>query len=164
MLHLVFGCMYSGKSKQLVEDTRAYSHARKLVLSHTLTGNDPVVRSRYGSTAPCLKLDNLMLVSHRNYDVYFIDEAQFFVNLVPFVNLCLRAGRVVHVYGLNGDFQGRAMGHMHELIPHADTITHLRARCACGNKAIYSQKQSVSTARIDVASKYKPVCRRCWTV
>ena len=33
-----------------------------------------------------------MLVSHRKYDV-FIDEAQFFVNLVPFVNVFARGAR-----------------------------------------------------------------------
>lgn len=161
MLHLTYGCMFSGKSKQLIEDVRKYDGAKKLVLSHTLTGDEPVVRSRYGISAPCQKVDDLMLVSHRKYDVYFIDEAQFFVNLVPFVNLCLRAGHVVHVYGLNGDYEGRLMGQMHQLIPHANSITYLAARCACGEKAIYSKRESKNTARIDLVSKYRPTCRRC---
>ena len=135
--------------------------ARVCVLSHILTGVDPWVRSRNGETIACEKVDDLMLISHTNYDVYFIDEAQFFPNLVPFVNLCLKHGNAVHVYGLNGDFRGRLMGHVHELIAHADSITQLHARCRCGKKAIYTKRIGESKQLVDVCSEYQPVCRDC---
>lgn len=161
MLHLTYGCMFSGKSQKLVEDARLYTMARVKVLSHVATGDEPSIHSRSGISIACDKVDDLMLVPHKGYDVYFIDEAQFFPNLVPFVKLCLQAGSTVCVYGLNGDFQGRLMGHMHELIPHADTITHLTARCQCGHKAIYSKRIGQSTRLVDVQSEYRPVCRLC---
>lgn len=161
MLHLTYGCMFSGKSNKLVEDARLYTMARVKVLSHVATGEDPYIRSRSGASIACDKVGDLMLVPHKGYDVFFIDEAQFFPNLVPFVHLCLQAGSAVCVYGLNGDYQGRLMGHMHELIPHADTITHLKARCQCGRKAIYSKRLGSSAYLVDVQSEYRPVCRLC---
>ena len=161
MLHLTYGCMFAGKSKQLVEDARLYTMARIKVISHSATGDDPWVHSRSGASIACDKVDDLMLVSHKGYDVFFIDEAQFFPNLVPFVYLCLKAGSAVCVYGLNGDYRGKLMGHMHELIPHADTITHLTARCACGLNAIYSKRIGQGTQLIDVDAEYRPVCRLC---
>ena len=36
MLHLTYGCMFSGKSKQLIEDARKYDGAKKLVLNTRL--------------------------------------------------------------------------------------------------------------------------------
>lgn len=161
MLHLTYGCMFSGKSNKLVEDARLYTMARVKVLSHVATGEDPYIRSRSGASIACVKVGDLMLVPHKGYDVFFIDEAQFFPNLVPFVHLCLQAGSAVCVYGLNGDYQGRLMGYMHELIPHADTITHLKARCQCGRKAIYSKRLGSSAYLVDVQSEYRPVCRLC---
>ena len=161
MLHLTYGCMFSGKSNKLVEDARLYTMARVKVLSHVATGEDPYIRSRSGASIACDKVDDLMLVPHKGYDVFLIDEAQFFPNLVPFVHLCLQAGSAVCVYGLNGDYQGRLMGHMHKLIPHADTITHLKARCQCGRKAIYSKRLGSSAYLVDVQSEYRPVCRLC---
>mgnify|MGYP003325292434 CR=1 FL=1 len=153
--------MFSGKSKKLIEDVRMYTMARVCVLSHILAGEDPWVYSRNGTRVACTKVDDLMLVSHTEYDVYFIDEAQFFTNLVPFVMLCLKEGNSVCVYGLNSDFRGKMMGQVYQLIPHADEITLLHARCRCGHKAIYSERMSDNERLIDVDASYQPVCRRC---
>ncbi len=161
MLRITYGCMFSGKSKKLIEDVRLYTMARVCVLSHLATGDDPWVCSRNGTRVACTKVDDLMLISHTQYDIYFIDEAQFFPNLVPFVNLCLKAGNSVCVYGLNGDFRGKLMGQVYQLIPHADEITLLHARCSCGNKAIYSERKGGSAQLVDVNATYVPVCRSC---
>lgn len=161
MLHLTYGCMFSGKTQRLIQDAKLYTMARIRVISHIHAGTEPSVCSRDGTSLPCLKVDDLMLVQHNTHDVYFIDEAQFFPNLVPFVKLCLKAGNAVLVYGLNGDYQGNPMGKMHELIPHADSVTLLHARCRCGKKAIYSAREGDGTQLVDVDAVYHPVCRAC---
>ena len=162
MLHITFGCMFAGKSKQLVEDARYYRNARVQVISHSLTGKTPFVISRTGDKIPCIKTDDIVLLSHKTHDVYLIDEAQFFRNLVPFVHLCLEANKIVHVYGLVGDFHGRMFGDILRLIPHADTVKQLYARCACGKKALYSHRTSASVNLVDACATYVPRCRRCF--
>ena len=164
MLHITYGCMFSGKSKQLVEDARYYRRARVRVISHPLSGKAACVASRSGDTIACTKTDDILLLSHKDHDVYLIDEAQFFINLVPFVHLCLQANKIVHVYGLMGDFQGHLFGDVHRLIPHADTVTQLYARCACGEKAIYSERTSSSASVVDACATYVPRCRRCFNL
>ena len=162
MLHITFGCMFSGKSKQLVEDARYYAKANIKVISHTLAGQAPFVFSRNGDKIECTKTDDIVLLSHKNHDVYLIDEAQFFRNLVPFVHLCLEANKIVHVYGLVGDFHGRVFGDIPKLLPHADSVKQLYARCECGAKALYSHRTSASVGLVDACATYVPRCRRCF--
>ena len=162
MLHVRFGCMFAGKSKQLIEDAQQYNMARVRVISHTLAGPEPFVQSRNGQRIDCVKTSDIMLVSHRDHDVYMIDEAQFFTNLLPFVHLCLRADKVVFVYGLIADFKANLFGELHQLLPHADTVLQLHATCDCGSTAIYSHRVSDTTDVIDAEATYKPMCRRCF--
>ena len=162
MLHVTFGCMFAGKSKQLVQDAARYQQGKVQVITHSLTGPEPFVVSRNGDKVECVKTDDIIFMSHKKHDIYLIDEAQFFPNLVPFVHLCLKANKIVHVYGLVADYKGNLFGTVHELLPHANTVTQLYATCACGDKAIYSRRTSRSDHLVDADATYEPVCRRCF--
>ena len=103
--------------------------------------------------------------------VIFIDEAQFFEDLTETV---VRWVDVLHkevfVAGLTGDSNRKNFGKIHELMPHADTITLLRDTpcepCATKGKrniALFSHNKNDTGEKIQAgASKYMPVCRECY--
>ncbi len=94
-----------------------------------------------------------------------IDEAQFFGE--DLVEFCARAAdeddKTVVVAGLDGDFLRGTFGHVLDLVPLADSIVKLRARCAvCGERAIFSKKIDGDLGRLvelGGVDKYVAVCR-----
>ncbi|KAL3850939.1 hypothetical protein ACJIZ3_012821 [Penstemon smallii] len=88
-----------------------------------------------------------------------IDEAQFFEYLF---DLCTKAadhdGKTVIVAGLDGDYLKRSFGSVLDIIPIADTVTKLSARC--GENAVLTLRKTDET-RTEViagAEVYMPVC------
>ncbi|CAN1288768.1 Thymidine kinase [Linum perenne] len=97
-------------------------------------------------------------------DVIGIDEAQFFEDLYDF---CCKAadqdGKTVIVAGLDGDYLRRSFGSVLEVIPLADTVTKLTARCElCGKRAFFTLRKTeqTETELIGGADVYMPVCRQ----
>ena len=97
-------------------------------------------------------------------NVIAIDEAQFFSDLMEF---CTRAadedGKEIIVAGLDGDFRRRKFGQVLDLVPHADDVTKLTARCArCAAPGLFSLRISAEedTTLIGGKDKYLPVCRK----
>jgi len=88
-----------------------------------------------------------------------INEAQFFPDLFEFVNEYSQ--RNIYIYGLDGDFKQQKIGYILDLIPLCDTVTKLRANCACGQPAIFSKILSESTEQYQPNAQYIPVCRKC---
>lgn len=76
-----------------------------------------------------------------------IDEAQFFGDLYDF---CCEAadtdGKTAIVAGLDGDYLRRSFGSVLDIIPIADTVTKLTARCElCGRKAFFTYRKTEET-------------------
>ncbi|MBA0686425.1 hypothetical protein Goari_014030 [Gossypium aridum] len=97
-------------------------------------------------------------------DVIGIDEAQFFEDLYDF---CCKAadndGKTVILSGLDGDYLRRSFGSVLDIIPLADTVTKLTARCeVCGKKAFFTFRKTAATQTelIGGADLYMPVCRQ----
>jgi len=89
-----------------------------------------------------------------------INEAQFFPDLVDFVKEFSQ--RNIYVYGLDGDFKQEKIGYILDIIPLCDTITKLRATCACGEPAIFSKiLESTDSDQYQPNAQYIPVCRKC---
>lgn len=97
-------------------------------------------------------------------DVIAIDEAQFFEDLYDFCStIADRDGKIVIVAGLDGDYLRRSFGSVLDVIPLADTVTKLTARCElCGGKAFFTLRktQETRTELIGGADIYMPVCRQ----
>ncbi|CAH6421323.1 Thymidine kinase [uncultured virus] len=102
-------------------------------------------------------------------EVIVIDEAQFFSNLVPTVHKLLALGKNVQVYGLAADFKGDKFGSIIDLIPFADNVEHMKAKCMrCTLEqrvlvpAAFTDKEGVSKTVLEVGciGKYLPVCRK----
>ncbi|KAK6149656.1 hypothetical protein DH2020_017181 [Rehmannia glutinosa] len=97
-------------------------------------------------------------------EVIGIDEAQFFGDLYGF---CSKAadhdGKTIIVAGLDGDYLRRSFGSVLDLIPIADSVTKLNAKCeVCGKRAFFTLRKTdeTRTELIAGAEVYMPVCRK----
>lgn len=92
----------------------------------------------------------LSQVDFERYDVFIVDEGQFYTDLVSEVKKFLSRGKRVYVYGLIGDARGERFGNMLDLFPMADKITQLFAvcnRCLDLSASRDEYKQAAFTAR-----------------
>ena len=94
-IEIVLGCMYSGKSTELIRRCGRYKAIGKkiLMINHSLdirTGNSVMTHKK--DTVDAIKTDNLMGIIKTpefiNSDVVGIDEGQFFDYLLNFVKSC----------------------------------------------------------------------------
>ncbi|KAJ6700335.1 THYMIDINE KINASE [Salix purpurea] len=97
-------------------------------------------------------------------DVIGIDEAQFFEDLYDFCHdVADHEGKTVIVAGLDGDYLRRSFGSVLDIIPLADSVTKLSARCEiCGKRAFFTLRKTeeTQTELIGGADVYMPVCRQ----
>ncbi|GLT94170.1 hypothetical protein SLE2022_119250 [Rubroshorea leprosula] len=174
-VHVIIGPMFAGKSTALlrrvnVEGNNGRNVAMIKSSKDTRYAVDSVV-THDGLKFPCWALPDLMSFplrlgkeAYEKLDVIGIDEAQFFEDLYDF---CCKAadedGKTVIVAGLDGDYMRRRFGSVLEVVPLADTVTKLTARCElCGRKAFFTfrKTQEKETELIGGADVYMPVCRQ----
>jgi len=179
-LELIIGCMYSGKSSELI---RRVKRLQTIQQSYIIYNSH--FDQRYGSNGiythdkihiQCQVSDNLLpQISTEEFKLahtIFIEEAQFFTDLYEFVKIAVEEhGKHVIVIGLDGDSNRENFGQIHKLLPFADDIMKLKALCSIckdGTPGIFSKKlvqYSESTNKqVDVGSidKYIAICRRCY--
>jgi len=164
MLSLTLGCMFSGKTTALIKNKVEGVH---MILdydtSDATTYSISVLYSHDEDMVHCIKTKTLMAIDMSTADIISINEAQFFPDVVPFVQEALRQKKQVYVYGLDGDFQQKPFGDMLTLIPFADSYTKLYAKCICGKKAPFSKRLSTNKDQYAPDDKYRPSCRTCLT-
>jgi thymidine kinase len=165
LLTMILGCMFSGKSTELMNQVsrlRAVG-ASVLVVNHTFDSRcSNEVKTHAGSRMPAVKTTSLSNVNVGTYDVIGVDEAQFFKDLHVVLDW-VEAGKDVYVAGLSGDFQRKPFGVISSLIPHADRIQVKQALCmACGEPAAFSKRVVCSDEKLLVGGKdqYVAACRR----
>lgn len=151
-LHVIAGCMSSGKTDELLRLLRRAEIARRRVLlvRPAVDSRTPgeYAESRSKARYPSVLVSReepssiLALARERDADLVGIEEAQFFDDQLVDVALALRdSGRHVIASGLNLDFAGRPFGPMPRLLAHADQITTLSAICVvCGEVATRTQR------------------------
>ncbi|XP_055801291.1 thymidine kinase-like [Solanum dulcamara] len=174
-IHVIFGPMFAGKTTALLRRVNSESKlGRNVVMiksnKDTRYAVDAVV-THDGTKFPCWSLPDLSSFKHRfgpdayeKVDVIGIDEAQFFDDLYDF---CCNAadidGKTVIVAGLDGDYLRRKFGSVLDIIPIADTVTKLTARCElCGKRAFFTLRKTDEMQKelIGGANMYMPVCRQ----
>jgi thymidine kinase len=171
MLHLIVGPMYSGKTTEEVRLLQIKPANVKAIfinsVKDTRTDNVLFARNNVAKESDFVgtiftKVEKLTELDVSTYDMIFVDEAQFFEDLVPFVVAAIEIGKKIIVAGLNGDFMARPFGYIHELLSHATKITLLAGGCACGGDAIYSCRKGGNPGLILVDdSAYVSVCYAC---
>ena len=177
-LEVVIGPMFSGKSTYI----HTAVHRRLAVGIQTLVLK-PRIDNRYegghanavthdGIQIPCRTVDRLTEVSCcdlTNIKFIVIEEAQFFPDLVPFIEhmeSCCRDKEIL-VIGLDGDSERRPFGDVLRLIPLADSVTRMNAICAgCrdGTPGLFSYRQVQQGGQVAVggANMYQTLCRSCY--
>ena len=140
-LEVIAGCMYSGKSEELIRRVRRAAIARQHVQVFKAALDDRYSRadvvSHNGSSLaarPITSAAALWSAVEAAAQVVAVDEAQFFdAGLVEVCEELAREGRRVLAAGLDLDFRGEPFGLMPELVARADAISKLTAVCAlCG--------------------------------
>jgi thymidine kinase len=147
-LHVICGCMFCGKTDEMLRLLRRYSIAGRqvvLIKPQLDTRTDALtVISRSGAHHDAVSVassDEVEAAAGRA-DIVAIEEGQFFDERLPDVAERLAdAGRHVLVTGLDRDFRGLPFGPMPRLMALADQVTKLTAICmSCGEPATRTQR------------------------
>lgn len=169
---MVSGCMFSGKTEELIRRMK-----RSRIANRKVEIFKPQVDTRYDDEAvvshdenhipstPVSHARNILLLAS-DTEVVGIDEAQFFdESLVDVCEaLALRGIRVIAA-GLDMDFKGRPFGPMPQLLAVAEYVTKVHAICMqCGDPATHSYRIVSGSGVILLGEKeaYEPRCRACF--
>ncbi|EPS73781.1 hypothetical protein M569_00976, partial [Genlisea aurea] len=174
-IHVIVGPMFAGKTSTLIKRMKTESsNGRSIAIiksdKDTRYGKDSIV-THDGESLPCFPLPDLLSFRHKlsseayaKLDVIGVDEAQFFGDLYEFCcEAADRDGKVVIVAGLDGDYRRRRFGSVLDVVPIADSVTKLAARCeVCGGRASFTLRKTdeKKTEVIGGAEVYMPVCRK----
>jgi thymidine kinase len=171
-IEIILGCMFSGKTTELIRRTSKYDAIGKNVLIIN-SGYDnrcdlQSIKSHSNETRKaykCYKLSELN--NHKlfsNADVIAIDEAQFFHDLYDFVLYCEKNDKIVIISGLDGDSDRKPFGQILECIPLCDDVVKLKALDMIsldGTDAIFSKRIVKNNSQICIGNEneYKAVNR-----
>ena len=177
-IEVICGCMFAGKTEELIRRINVLSYARKNILVFKPKIDDRYstteIASHGGSKVPCIVISEAKeILNHVNYDtdVVAIDEVQFFdEDVVDICEYLADSGLRVMVAGLDKDFRGEPFGVLPDLLTRAEFVTKLTAVCAkCGAPATRTQRiingkpASFNDPIVLVGAKeaYEPRCRHC---
>lgn len=183
-IECICGCMYSGKSEEMIRRLRRATIAKEEVVACK-----PVLDKRYhelsiashsGERLSCkavqdpLELYKLVQEVHPYASVVGIDEVQFFSNdIIGVVRQLSSEGRRVIVAGLDMDFRGEPFGSVPVLMALADEVTKLKAVCVrCHKDATRTQRlvagqpahYTDSLILVGGAESYEARCAECHEV
>ncbi len=171
-VEVICGCMFSGKTEELIRRLR-----RAKIAGLKVEVFKPKIDTRYDEISivshdtssalaqPIWHSSKLLDVSEET-TVVAVDEAQFFDLELPDVcqELALRGVRVI-VAGLDMDFRGEPFGPMPSLLAVAEYVTKVHAICVhCGNLATHSYRLAEEDSVVLLGEKghYEPRCRSCY--
>ncbi len=169
-IEVICGCMFSGKTEELIRRINRAKLANQTVKVfkpefETRYHADNVVshNAQYLEATPVATARQVLLLAD-NADVIGIDEAQFFDHeIVEVCNHMANAGRRVIVVGLDMDYTGKPFGAMPYLLAVAEFVTKLHAICEkSGDLASYSFRKLASKEEIVLGEKesYEPRSRK----
>jgi thymidine kinase len=171
-IEVICGCMFSGKTEELIRRLRRAQIAKQEVAIFK-----PKIDTRFGPEH-IVSHSEQSIVSHPVEDaseilaqagdaqVIGIDEAQFFkANLLEVCEALANEGKRVIVAGLDQDYRGRPFEPIPQLLAVAEYITKTLAICVvCGNPADRTQRKTRQHDRVVIGAKdiYEARCRRCF--
>jgi thymidine kinase len=174
-LHLILGPMFAGKSTKLfniIENLKEKNESF-LLIKH-------IIDKRYNSNASniithdqkimdCIGLDKLLNIidneKYINSKYIFIDEGQFFPDIIKFTEIALEKDyKYIYITGLNGDYNRIPFHNISKLISVADKVDILQSKCNyCANKGIFTlrnaSKHKHKKILVGDDKMYKSVCR-----
>lgn len=171
-IKLIMGCMYSGKTSELLKDKDRWESIgiNTLIINFAgdnRYGDDSFVYNHSNKKAECVKVNKLEEVDKKlidNNQIILINEGQFFSDLKHYVlEWCETYKKHIVVAGLDGDFRREKFGEMLDLVMYANDVVKVKALCAMckdGTEGLFSWRLSYETSQTVIgASNYIPVCR-----
>jgi thymidine kinase len=171
-IEVIVGCMFSGKTEELIRRIRRAEIAKQNVAifkpgidtrystDHIVSHSDAKLRSTVVNTSAEI------VALARNAQVVGIDEGQFFdMGIVDVAEKLANDGKRVIVAGLDQDYRGKPFEPMPQLLAVAEYITKTLAICVvCGNPADRTQRTTTASGRVLVGAKdsYEARCRSCF--
>lgn len=170
-IEVIAGCMFSGKTEELIRRLRRAKIAKQKVvifkpnIDTRYSSNSIVSHSEQSLPSVLIKDANEILDLVEDAQVIGIDEAQFFSSdLINVCNKLADEGKRIIVAGLDMDYKGIPFEPMPQLLSIAEYITKPLAICVeCGNPADRTQRKTHSSERVIVgaADVYEARCRKC---
>lgn len=170
-IEVITGCMFSGKTEELIRRLRRAKIAKQKVvifkpnIDTRYSNNSIVSHSEQSLPSILIKDVNEILELVEDAQVIGIDEAQFFSSdIVEVCNKLADEGKRVIVAGLDMDYKGVPFEPIPQLLSIAEYITKSLAICVeCGNPADRTQRKTHSSERVIVgaADVYEARCRKC---
>lgn len=174
-IELIIGCMYSGKTTEILRRIQMYMTLNKpiAIFTHAKdnryaeSGNIVTHNHASISAIPLSSLADIRdLDVYKKSEVVFIEEGQFFDDLFETVTIAAnKDNKLVIVSGLDGDFMLNPFEQIVRLIPHAENVKKFNAlckKCGDGTPASFSKRIINSQEREIVGSDgiYEAVCRK----
>ncbi len=171
-IEVICGCMFSGKTEELIRRLRRARIARQEVIIFK-----PKIDERYASDEVVShsdqKLPSIQVKTAREIEelvgtahVVGVDEAQFISgDVTAVVRRLANQGKRVVVTGLDTDYRGVPFEPVPALMCEAEIVTKLMAVChRCGAPAHRTQRISGGTDRVQVGGQgeYEARCRTCF--
>ena len=171
-IEVIAGCMFSGKTEELIRRIRRAEIARQKVaifkpkIDNRYSSDHIVSHSEAKLKSTVVERPSEILERTRDAQVVGIDEGQFFdMGLVEVAEHLANQGRRVIIAGLDQDYRGKPFEPMPQLLAVAEYITKTLAICmVCGNPADRTQRTTPANERVLVGAKdvYEARCRRCF--
>lgn len=180
-IEVISGCMFAGKTEELIRRIKTLEFAKKNVLVFK-----PAIDNRYSNTKVVShagsSVESIVVPDARSIldfvkddtDVIAIDEIQFFDEDVLLVcDYLAKKGKRVMCAGLDTDFRAEPFGVMPRLITDAEFVTKLTAVCMkCGAPATRTQRlvngkpaqYTDPIIMVGAAEAYEARCRHCHEV
>lgn len=171
-IEVVCGCMFSGKTEELIRRLRRAQIAKQKVVIFK-----PKIDNRYSAdrivshntqSLESIVIDNANDIINLSHDaqVIGVDEGQFFTDdLVRVCEELADNGKRVIVAGLDQDYRGKPFEPIPHLLSIAEYITKTLAICmVCGNPADRTQRITNQMELVVVGAQnvYEARCRKCF--
>jgi thymidine kinase len=171
-IEVVCGCMFSGKTEELIRRiTRAKLAKQGVAIfkpaldnryhsKHVISHNANAIYSTPVDSAQSI------LTQIGEATVIGIDEVQFFDEGI--IQVCIElanAGKRVICAGLDTDYKGQPFGYMPQIMAVAEFVTKIQAICMhCGSPANFSHRlvPSEDQVLLGETDTYEALCRSCY--
>ena len=135
-IELIMGCMFAGKTTELLRRCSKHVITGKRVLRVKFSadkryGGSFKISTHSGITQDATPINVLADLGDcwREYDVIGVDEGQFFTDIVEFSEKAANSGKVVIISSLQGTFLRGAFPNILNLLPKCEKIKKLTAIC-----------------------------------
>lgn len=174
-IELIIGCMYSGKTTEIIRRIKMYQTLKKNIgiFTHISDNRYDVcgnIVSHNHHSIEAVPLSNLSqmfdLEIYKNAEVIFIEEGQFFPDLYEkVIQAANEDNKICIISGLDGDYMLNPFEQIIKLIPHSEYVKKYNAlckKCGDGTPASFSKRIVLSDVRELVGSHgmYEAVCRK----